>query len=397
MEIIEIKNLKKDYVVYDKPTDRLKEVFSFFSNKKNTQKKFSALNGVSFNLKKGEILGIIGENGAGKSTLLKILSGVVEPTSGEVEVNGKVNSILELGSTFNPELTGYENIEFYLQIQNILDKKLKKEIVKKIVEFSELGKFLEQPVKTYSSGMFARLAFATAINSDFDILIVDEVLSVGDIKFQNKCINTMKNIVSSNKSVIYVSHDMHSIKYFCDRVIHLESGEIKEEGTDVFEIVEMYEKQVESYGLEEEVEYKETRFVKINDMYFTDMKDKKKKEFNWNEEVNVFVEYEIFEPLEDMFFGVGFRNSAGDYVNGLNTSIDKIKVPNEIGKHKVKLKYKNININSNVYEFWSVFYNKEGSTILADYFVKNGLTIKPHKGLGEGIVNLEHEWEFDSF
>ncbi len=397
MKIIEIKNLKKDYVVYDKPTDRLKEVFSFFSNKKNTQKKFKALNGVSFDLKKGEILGIIGENGAGKSTLLKILSGVVEPTSGDVKVNGKVNSILELGSTFNPELTGYENIEFYLQIQNILDKKLKEEIVENIVEFSELGSFLEQPVKTYSSGMFARLAFATAINSDFEILIVDEVLSVGDIKFQNKCINTMKKIVASNKSVIYVSHDMHSIKYFCDRVIHLESGEIKNEGSDVFEIVEMYEKQVESYGLEEEVEYKETKFVKIDNMYFTDMKDQKKKEFNWNEEVNVFVEFEIFEPLEDMFFGIGFRNSSGDYVNGLNTSIDKIKVPNKKGKHKVKLKYKNININSNVYEFWSVFYNKEGSTILADYFVKNALTIKPHKGLGEGIVNLEHEWEFDSF
>lgn len=277
--MIKVENLKKSYIVYEKPTDRLKEVFSFFGTKNTQQKRFSALNDVSFEINKGEILGIIGHNGAGKSTLLKVISNVVEPTAGTCKVDGVVNSILELGSTFNPELTGYENIDFFLQIKNIKDPAEKKRIVEEVVEFSELGEFLDQPVKTYSSGMFARLAFSTAINSEFDILVVDEVLSVGDIFFQTKCINKMKDLISSDKIIIYVSHDMHSVKYFCDRVIYLDHGVVKEDTTNVFDVVERYEKRVESYEPKQIIEGKASEYIKINSMKFIDKNGNEKATF----------------------------------------------------------------------------------------------------------------------
>ena len=218
-----VSNLTKIYPLYDKPTDRMKE--ALHPLRKKCHHDFFALKDVSFEIKKGETVGIIGKNGAGKSTLLKILTGVLTPTSGEVLVNGRVSSLLELGTGFNPELSGLENIYFYGTINGISREEMnsKKD---DIIDFADIGEFINQPVKTYSSGMMARLGFAVAINIEPEILIVDEALSVGDMKFVFKCMSKFKEIQCSGATIIFVSHDIQSIKTLCNKSIWLNMGEL---------------------------------------------------------------------------------------------------------------------------------------------------------------------------
>lgn len=201
---IKVQNLTKVYKLYDKPIDRLKE--ALHPLKKKYHKDSYALNDVSFEIKKGETVGIIGKNGAGKSTLLKIITGVLTPTSGHVHVNGRIASLLELGAGFNPEYTGIENIYLQGTLMGYSHEEMKAK-VDEILAFADIGDFVYQPVKMYSSGMFARLAFAVAINVDPDILIVDEVLSVGDIAFQSKCFNKFKEFQRGNKSIYTAKRD----------------------------------------------------------------------------------------------------------------------------------------------------------------------------------------------
>lgn len=235
--IIEIKNITKTYELYDKPVDRLKEALSI--KRKSHHQEYHAINNVSLNIEKGESVGIVGTNGAGKSTILKMITGVLKPTSGQILVHGRIAALLELGAGFNMEYTGIENI--YLNGTMMGYKK--NEIAQKvdpIVEFADIGDFINQPVKTYSSGMFARLAFALAINVEPDILIVDEALSVGDTRFQVKCIDKMKELKSKGTTILFVSHATEQIKRFCNRAIWMEHGQVKMDG-ESSQIVDIYE------------------------------------------------------------------------------------------------------------------------------------------------------------
>ena len=236
-KVIEIKNITKIYNLYDKPTDRLKEVlFPKFSK----HKEFSALKDVSFDVKKGEILGIIGKNGSGKSTILKIITNVLTPTSGEAIIKGKIAALLELGAGFNMEYTGIENI--YLNGQMIgFTKEEMDEKLDDIIEFADIGDHIYQPVKTYSSGMFARLAFSVAISVDPDILIVDEALSVGDVFFQNKCYRRFDDFRRRGKTILFVTHDMGSVIKYCNRCVLLNAGKKVAEGSPQ-EMVDLYKK-----------------------------------------------------------------------------------------------------------------------------------------------------------
>lgn len=235
---IKVSNLTKIYKLYDKPSLRIKEALSI--SKKKYHKDFLALNNVSFEIKKGEMLGIIGKNGAGKSTILKIITGVLTPTSGKVNINGKISALLELGAGFNPEYTGIENV--YLNGTMIgfsrdeMDRK-----IDDIIRFADIGDFINQPVKTYSSGMFARLAFAVVINVEPDILIVDEALSVGDVFFQAKCYRKLEELKNSGKTILFVTHDMGSVMKYCNRAIIFNSGSIVAEGNPV-EMIDVYKK-----------------------------------------------------------------------------------------------------------------------------------------------------------
>lgn len=219
---IEAADIKKIYRLYDKPFNRLKEIIL----RKPFHKEFIALDDISFSVEKGGTLGIIGENGAGKSTLLKILARTLSPTHGSLETKGRVSSILELGSGFHPEFTGIENIYFYGSLLGIGNALMKKK-ADEIIGFSELGDFINYPVKTYSSGMYVRLAFSVATSVDPDILIIDEALSVGDQYFQWKCLEKMDTFRKSGKTVVFCSHDMYQIKMFCDRCIWLHNGKME--------------------------------------------------------------------------------------------------------------------------------------------------------------------------
>ncbi len=225
--VIKISNLVKEYKMYSRKKDRLLEAILPFYVKHST---FKALDDFNLEIKKGEVLGILGKNGAGKSTLLKMITGVVSPTSGKIEVNGKISSLLELGTAFNPDLTGYENIYQHGQVMGLSDQEIRAK-EKEIIDFADIGEHLSQPVKTYSSGMFARLAFACAINVEPDILIVDEVLSVGDMAFQLKCFKKFEQFKNDGKTIIFVTHNINDIMKNCNRVIILESGKKTFDGT----------------------------------------------------------------------------------------------------------------------------------------------------------------------
>ena len=233
---ISINDISKVYKLYDNPMDRLKESLGLTRQKK--YKEHYALDHVSFQVHKGETVGIIGTNGAGKSTILKIITGVLSPTQGEVVVDGRISALLELGAGFNQEYSGIENV--YLNGTMIgftkeeIDAKLQD-----ILDFADIGDFVYQPVKTYSSGMFVRLAFAVAINIEPEILIVDEALSVGDVFFQAKCYRKFEEFKKMGKTILFVSHDLSSIGKYCDRVVLLNQGKKLAEG-DAKEMVNLY-------------------------------------------------------------------------------------------------------------------------------------------------------------
>lgn len=220
---ISVRHVSKIYKLYDRPKDRLKEALNPFG--KRYHQEFHALNDVSFDIHRGETVGVLGDNGAGKSTLLKIITGVLTPSRGQAVTRGRISSLLELGAGFNPDYTGLENI----YLQGILlgyERAQVEERLDGILAFADIGDFVHQPVKMYSSGMFARLAFAVAIHVDPDILIVDEALSVGDMAFQEKCILRMKEMLNENRSILFVSHSLPSIRNFCNKAIWLKDGKL---------------------------------------------------------------------------------------------------------------------------------------------------------------------------
>lgn len=226
-EAIKVRNLTKIYKMYSKPSDQLKEILLF--NRVKLHKTHEALKDVTFDIMKNQTLGIIGENGSGKSTLLKMIVGILKPTYGEVVVNGRVSSLLELGAGFNPELTGKENVFLHGTVMGISHQEMQLKY-DDIINFADIGDFIDQPVKTYSSGMFVRLAFSCAIHVDPDIMIIDEALSVGDIYFQQKSMKKIRELKESGKAILFVSHDLQSVMTLCDTVVWLENGKVVEIG-----------------------------------------------------------------------------------------------------------------------------------------------------------------------
>ncbi len=241
---INVKNISKVYRLYNKPIDRLKESLSI--SKKTYHKDYKALDNVSFDVKKGECVGLMGVNGAGKSTMLKIITGVLNPTSGNVNIDGKISALLELGAGFNMDYTGIENIYLNGTLMGYSEKEIESRI-QNILDFADIGDYIHQPVKTYSSGMFVRLAFAVAINIDPEILIVDEALSVGDVFFQAKCYKKFEDFKNQGKTILLVTHSLSSVLKYCDRVILLDKGKKLAEGNPA-EMIDLYKKLLVNQG-----------------------------------------------------------------------------------------------------------------------------------------------------
>ena len=236
---ISVKNLTKEFIIYEDKAYFLKERLA--NLKRNKKRKHVVLKNINLEIKKGDSIALIGVNGSGKSTLLKLMNKIIYPESGIITINGKVSSMIELGAGFNTDFTGRENIYFNASMYG-LGKKDVDPIIDKIIDFSELGEFIDTPVRTYSSGMYMRLAFSIAVNVQADILLIDEILAVGDAHFQDKCLNKMKELKAEGKTMVFVSHSVPQVKSFCDRAVWLKDGEIRMDGnTD--EVIENYLKE----------------------------------------------------------------------------------------------------------------------------------------------------------
>ena len=314
--VIEIKNLVKKYKMYNKKKDRLLEIL-FPKVQRHTD--FTAMNNLNLSVKKGEVVGILGRNGAGKSTLLKMITGVVVPTSGTIEVKGKISSLLELGTAFNMDLTGEENIYQHGQVMGLTREEIENS-KQKIIDFADIGDHLYQPVKTYSSGMFARLAFSCAINVNPEILIVDEVLSVGDMAFQLKCFKKFEEFKSQGKTILFVTHNVSDILKNCTRTIILTDGSKIFDG-DVKEGVELYKKIIT--GNMPKAETKEDKKEKTNKEYSkAKTKDKNTWKSHFNENPNL-IEY---GNLDAEVIDYGIFDENDNYLNAIdNDKIIKLK------------------------------------------------------------------------
>ena len=236
---IMVNNVLKIFYVFMDKANSLKEKMLFW--KRNSRETREVLKDVSLTIKNGEAVALIGVNGSGKSTLLKLMTKIIYPTKGEIITNGKLTSLLELGAGFHPDFSGRENIYFNASIFGLTKKQIDSRL-EEIIEFSELRDFIDNPVRTYSSGMFMRLAFAVAINVDADILLVDEILSVGDQHFQEKCLNKMKELKAQGKTMVFVTHSLGSARELCDRAVWLNKGRIQLDG-DVNEVIDEYLKE----------------------------------------------------------------------------------------------------------------------------------------------------------
>lgn len=332
--IIKVENLCKVFKLYDHPKDRLKEALS--PGRKKYHHEYYALKGVSFEVERGESVGILGKNGAGKSTLLKILTRVLTPTTGCVSVSGRIAALLELGSGFNPELSGMENIFFQGAIMGFTKEDMEKK-VPEIVEFADIGEFIEQPVKIYSSGMFARLAFSIAINVEPDILIVDEALSVGDAYFQAKCFIKIKELKEKKKlTLLFVSHSTSAIRSLCTKAILLVNGQVMSSGSagDVAE--KYFQDNVTSSQtvinktvslpdvFDRKSSYGRIRngLAEFTNIEMLNVNGKVIKIVNYGEKVNLKMSVIIHEPAESIAFGFHIRNQDGVDVLFSSSGVD---------------------------------------------------------------------------
>lgn len=353
---IQVTDVEKVYKLYEKPSDRIKDALGF--GRKCHHTKHHALNGISMTIRQGECVGIIGTNGSGKSTILKIITGVLSPTKGSVTVNGRISALLELGAGFNMEYNGIENIYLNGTMIGFSEKEIDEKL-DAILEFADIGEYVYQPVKTYSSGMFVRLAFAVAINIDPEILIVDEALSVGDVFFQAKCYHKFEEFKQMGKTIVFVSHDLSSISKYCDRVVLLNQGEKLGEG-DPKKMIDTYKqvlvgqyvapeagedrllddeqlREMAAKGIDgskhpvgnakadenpELLEYGSKKAV-ITEYYVTDDKGNRTSAILKGSKFTIHMKVQMMEKLQAPIFAFTIKNVKGTEITGTNTMFEK--------------------------------------------------------------------------
>ena len=333
---IRVKDVVKVYKLYEKMRDRVKDAFGLG---RGGYKLHYALNGVNMDVKRGETVGIIGTNGSGKSTILKIITGVLHPTSGEVIVNGRISALLELGAGFNPEYSGVENVYLNGTMMGFSEKEIDAKLPA-ILEFADIGDYVYQPVKTYSSGMFVRLAFAVAINIEPEILIVDEALSVGDVFFQSKCYHKFEEFKQMGKTIVFVSHDLSSIAKYCDRVFLLNQGNLlgvggPKEMIDAYKqvLVGQYKGGMTKTALDEAfedasgtnpnaLEYGDGK-ARIEEYYLTDENGTRTTTLLKGSRFTLHLKVRFHESLPSPIFAFTVKNVRGTEITGTNTMLEK--------------------------------------------------------------------------
>ncbi len=394
--VIKVEHMSKVYPLYEKKTDRLKE--TLFGKK--LHKEYFALKNITFTIFKGENIGLLGVNGAGKSTLLKILTGILTPTKGKVEVSGRVSALLELGAGFNMEYTGIENIHLNGTIMGYSETEIEKR-KQEIIDFAEIGEYIYQPIKTYSSGMFARLAFAVAVNVEPEILIVDEALSVGDIRFQIKCLKKMKEMMDSGTTVLFVSHDISAIRRFCTRGIWIHNGEIQKDG-EVNEVADeylgflRYKEEKEQTIISSLNEFQDKKAIVAEVVYFAmlDRIGNERYEYELEEYVKLQIVYDVYDDkIKDPVLGAAIMREDHTYICGVNTLLDRVKIPWKYGRNIFYLEYPlGIRAVGGKYYFDIAIFD-ETATVQIQYIknIKQFKIISEYRG--EGCCIIPHEWK----
>lgn len=342
MEVIKVDKVYKGFKIYYDRSSTFKEKVIF--RNRNRHEVRQVLNDISLSINKGEAVGLIGENGSGKSTLLKLMTRIIYPDKGDIIIKGKVSSLLELGAGFHPDMTGRENIYTNASIFGLTRKQID-ERLNEIIEFSELSQFIDNPVRTYSSGMYMRLAFSVAINVDADILLIDEILAVGDTNFQSKCFEKLRELKESGITIVLVTHDTGTVESFCDKGIWIDNGkvvtcDVAHKAVDAY-LAHMNRKRIKSIDRldknkksdvknEEKIENDSNHFglkhIEVTDVKIKNSEGKETKVLQGGERVTVDINYKINKELEAYVFGIGFHKLNGECIMGNNTQLDNIKI-----------------------------------------------------------------------
>lgn len=407
---IRISGVSKIFRVYDRPKDRLMQSLyglasrfaptarlrsALQSRARHCAHDFWALRDVSFEIRRGETVGIIGRNGSGKSTLLQIICGTLAQSAGDVAVYGRVAALLELGSGFNPEYTGRENVYLNGQLLGLSRKEVEERFAD-IVHFADIGDFIDQPVKTYSSGMFVRLAFAVAVNVEPDILVVDEALAVGDIQFQLKCIDKMEQIRARGTTVLFVSHGLEQVRRFCQRALWLDRSHLRMVG-DANHVADAYRDEMLSGAAQDHADIiagssletasqAQVLPATIDDVIVD------RTELAPFDAFTVRIAYTVQDkPIPKLLAGVAIKNAHGVYIFGPNTYLDKVEIGNEPGRHELEYHIPKLPLLTGSYIIDVGIFSDAGLVCL-DY-KSAAVEIKIVASyFSEGLVYIDHEW-----
>jgi len=434
---IEVKDITKSFKVFMDRGNTIKERALFSKRRKYDYRQ--VLNGIGFEVKKGEAIGLVGHNGCGKSTTLKLLTKIIYPDSGEIEIEGRVSSLIELGAGFHPDMSGRENIYINASIFGLGRKEIDRRL-DDIIAFSELEDFMDNPVRTYSSGMYMRLAFSVAINVDADVLLIDEILGVGDANFQAKCFNKLREIKAKGTTIVIVSHSLGQIEQICERSLWIHNGEIRKEGEprEVHPIyldymgnkrVEIAEKEaarqaekkqetqpeevsLETVPRENEEERAEGNLdvtditensaempavkrwgngkARITQIEVLDNAGKVKNVFETGSDIKIRLHYHAKQAVEDAVIGIGIFRNDGTNCYGTNTRIDKMKEFDLSGSGQMELSLQNVLLLPG--EYLIDFAIESGDGVPVDYY-REAVKMEFYSGITDvGVVRMQHKW-----
>jgi ABC-type polysaccharide/polyol phosphate transport system ATPase subunit len=412
---IEVRHVTKNFKVYfDKGTE-LKEKLLFW--KRNAYENRTVLDDISFSVKKGEAIGLVGKNGCGKSTTLKMLTKIIYPNKGEIEMKGRVSSLIELGAGFHPDMTGRENIYTNASIFGLTKKEIDARL-DEIIRFSELEEFIDNPVRTYSSGMYTRLAFSVAINVDADILLIDEILAVGDANFQAKCFNKLREIKAEGTTIVIVSHSLGQIEQICDRSIWIKKGHIEMEGNpkDVHmeylnymneERIDRLERERTENQIREMQERKEkeeqekrknqkrygSEDAKFTNIRMIDIDGKEQSTFKTGDTMILDLDYHVEKSVVDAVFGFGIFRNDGLWCYGTNTRIDRMDNFDIEKDGNFKVTISDLNLIPG--QYWCDITIEFGEGNPVDYY-KQAMKFEVVSNVADvGVSRLPHKWELN--
>lgn len=414
--VIKVNDVHKSFKMYYDRGHSLKEVLLFKSRRR--YERHNVLNGVSFDVRKGEAIGLIGHNGCGKSTMLKLLTRIMYPDKGSIEVKGRVSSLIELAAGFHPDMSGRENIYINASIFGLSKKEID-DRMQTIIDFSEIEEFIDNPVRTYSSGMYMRLAFSVAINVDADVLLIDEILAVGDVSFQNKCFNRLKEIKANGTTIVIVSHALGQIEQICERSIWIHDGLIKEQGVPKevhmnyydFMIQKMQDSEAKKIKAAKEVSSEEKTETPTEELIQESAEESKrwgnhnavikairvkdgqnnaKKIFKTGSEIWIEVDFTVKKAVYDAVFGIGIFNRAGVQCYGTNTRIDMIDRFDLTENGSVTIRLTDVFLLPGEYLIDIAIESENG--IPVDYY-REACTIEMVSSISDvGVVRIPHEW-----